>query len=111
MSKKLKRQIPADGVLNEQTIDKMVEELMNFPGWNGHRIDEWIDTVTLGLSPNNSIPHFRSAEEESFVIEISNSNLFLTKPPLIMRLVQKIAQVNRRSQERIGRPLLTLVFS
>lgn len=111
MGKKHRRLIPADGIKNEQALDTLLGELMGFPGWNGQRIDEWIDMVTIGSSAPNAIPHFRTVEEDNFQIEINNSSALIGRPPLMIRLIHQIATVNRRSQERVGRPLLTLVLS
>jgi len=108
---KNKRKIPADAIKNEQSLDGILQDLMKFPGWHGERNADWIDMVTMGGSRTNGIPHFHTTEEDFFVIEITGGHALLERPPLISQLVKRVSEINQRSQERVGRSLLLLLFS
>lgn len=108
---KNKRKIPADAVKNEQSLEEILRDLMDFPGWHRDRSAEWIDMVTIGGTLTTEIPHFRTAEEDFFVIEITGSHGLIERPPLISQLAKRVRELNQQSQERIGRPLIFLLFS
>jgi hypothetical protein len=111
MNERAKRRLPAEALTNEAAIDNLFHGLMDFPGWNDARLDEWIDMVALGEAATPATAHFRTLEPEEFVLELTNADLALTRPPLLAHLLRRIAKVNQRYQERLGRPILSLVVS
>ena len=108
---KEKRQIPGDAIKNEQTLEELLNNLMNFPGWHRERSTEWIDMVALGENLIAQIPHFQTTDEDLFIIEITGSHGLADRPPVLAQLVRRVREINRQSVERIGRPLLLLLFS
>lgn len=111
MNEHAKRRLPAEALTNETAIDNLFNNLMDFPGWNEARLDEWIDMVALGEAATPAAAHFRALEPEEFTLELTGTDHLLTRPPLLTHLLRRIAKVNRRSQERLGRPILSLLVS
>lgn len=111
MNERAKRRLPAEALTNEAAIDNLFQGLMDFPGWDEARLDEWIDMMALGEAATPAAFHFRTLDLEEFVLELTNADVTLTRPPMLAHLLRRIAKVNRRSQERLGRPILSLMIT
>lgn len=111
MNDHAKRRLPAEALTNEAAIDNLFNNLMDFPGWNEVRLDEWIDMVALGEAATPTAAHFRTLDPEEFTLELTDADHLLARPPLLAHFLRRIAKVNRRYQERFGRPILALVLS
>lgn len=99
-------------VQNANAISDKLGALMNFPGWNDANAEAWIDMVTLYDRPTPLIPGFRSASQEFFLIDVVADQPVEKIPPGLMNALQsQIAQINRTSVRRVGRPILALVWS
>lgn len=105
------RRIPAAAIHSEQMLESIFDNLMNFPGWHGQNNAEWIDMITAGNSLAVQIPHLQTAEEDYFVIEVTDSHLLTDRPPVIAKLIRLVQETNRQSQERLGRSLLYVLFA
>ena len=110
MPKARKQRLAADTIRTPQDLEQHLEGLMNFPRWHRDRAAEWIDLVTLGSGPAHNIPHFRTLEQECFLIEITNSTS-VANPAIMLQLLKSVEEVNRHSQQRLGYPLLSLLFT
>lgn len=111
MNEHAKRRLSAEALPNEAAIDNLFHGLMDFPGWDEERLDEWIDLVALGEAATPAAAHFRTIESETFTLELTNATLLLNRPPLVAHLLRRIAKVNQRYLERFGRPILSLALS
>ncbi|MEZ4727355.1 MAG: hypothetical protein R3E79_09505 [Caldilineaceae bacterium] len=111
MNERAKRPLPAEALTDEAAIDHLFQGLMDFPGWNEERLDEWIDMVALGEAATPAAAHFRTSDPEEFTLELTNADRLLTRPPLLAHLLRRIAKVNQRYKQRLGRPIMSLVLS
>ncbi|MCE7989690.1 MAG: hypothetical protein DYG89_51750 [Caldilinea sp. CFX5] len=111
MNERAKRRLPAEALTNEAAIDNLFQALMDFPGWNEARLDEWIDMVALGEAATPAAPHFRTLDLEEFTLELTSADRLLTRPPLLAHLLRRVAKINQRCQERLGRPILSVILS
>lgn len=111
MTERAKRRLPAEALTNEAAIDNLFRGLMDFPGWDETRLDEWIDMVALGEAATPVAAHFRTLDPEEFTLELTTADRLLTRPPILAHLLRRIAKINQRCQERLGRPILSLVVS
>lgn len=105
------KQIPADVLRNDRLLEQHFADLMNFPGWHSERITEWIDLVSPGQGITAHLSHFHTTEEGQFIIEVTESKTLGGNLMTLPQLIRKVREINERSQQRIGRPLLVLLFS
>lgn len=109
MNERAKRRLPAEALTNEAAIDNLFQNLMDFPSWDNARLDEWIDMVALGEAATPPAAHFRTLDLEEFTLELIDADRLLTRPPLLAHLLRRVAKINQRYQERLGRPILSIV--
>lgn len=109
MDKAKKRIITGTDLRDDQSIAAALRRLMDFPEWESTRIDEWIDMIALSHPNNPSIPRFRASQPEQFELEIQGTDLVEIKPQQMTTLIRHVAIINRRYQERMGGPIISLV--
>jgi hypothetical protein len=97
---------------NAKAINDQLDTLMNYPGWTDTNAEAWLDMVTLYESQVTLVPRFRAVTQEMFLIDVVADRPMETIPGGLMNaLHSQIAQVNRISVRKIGRPILALLWS
>ena len=109
MNKHGKRKVNGRDLKNEQVIDQIFRDLMNFPDWENGRLDQWIDMVSLTDPANPAHPRFHASAPESYVIELHDIDL-PSQQHHLTSLIRRIAVVNKRYQARMGRPIISLTI-
>ena len=86
-------------------------ELMGFPQWYSSNKDEWIDLISVSSNGNPALARFKSTDPEQFVIEMIDSRgFFQRKPKIFLSMLGSIEKVNKRAVEKIGSPLISVIF-
>ena len=92
---------------SDRDYERAIDDAMGFPGWNGTRMDEWIDMLgsldSHGPNGSRAVP---SADVFNLVVTASNDH----RRERYVRVATRVAsRVNARAIERIGRPVVTVV--
>lgn len=106
-----KIQLDLNDVKNKRQLKEALDDVMDFSGWYGPRLDEWIDLVSMFDSPNHAIKHFNAKHDEHFVLELAGSQTFAEVKYILMRtLLQHINVINLRYIERFNKPIISVTF-
>lgn len=106
-----KRVIKGDDLQDEETINNIFRTLMDFPEWDGERMDEWIDMLSLTNPANKTVPRFHAQHPEHFEIEIQGADLVSIKPQQITSLMRRVSVINRRYQARMGSSIISVIVT
>jgi hypothetical protein len=85
--------------------------LMGFPDYYGRNMNAWIDCMTYLDEGDLGMTHFSLSPGQIFGIEIPETEAFMQRvPELAEALISRTAFVNLRYMERVGKPVIALLF-
>lgn len=100
-------------IKNRKDLVDLLDLEMQFEGWYGPKLDDWIEMISVFEAGNpNGIPsRFHSSEEELFILEVQNaSNMMLSKGKngLFQQMILIFKKVNEAYMAQFNRPILGL---
>ncbi|MEM7330715.1 MAG: barstar family protein [Chloroflexota bacterium] len=106
-----KLQLETNDITSRRQLRIALNDLVNFPGWNGSKLDDWLDLISLSDQKDPVFARFASSKPQQYSLEVNNSRNFLkNQPNEFDLLVTVIQRINKRYVERTNLPLFTVVF-
>ncbi|MEM7027967.1 MAG: hypothetical protein AAF629_00135 [Chloroflexota bacterium] len=100
--------LEAEVISNDEALDEIFTNLMQFNQWDKAGIDAWIDLVSVHEGSDPALAHFTSDDDSLFFIQIRNSKAL--KRRQVMKLNKKIRRINRRYMKKHDKPILALML-
>ncbi len=104
-------QLETKDISSRRQLRTALNDLVNFPGWNSSKIDEWLDLISLSDHKDPVFSRFAASKPQQYSLEVMDSKKFLkNQPDEFDLLVTVIQRINQRYMTRTDRPLFTVVF-
>lgn len=98
-------------IKNQLDIVSAFEGLMDFPDWNGDKLEDWLDMHALSCSDSSDLRRFKSQVMQSYTLEIEGSRRFMRKKIVQFELlIAMVQEINSGFMARTGHPLINVVF-
>lgn len=104
-------QLDTTNIGNRRQLKDSLNELMGFNGWASHRLEEWVDLISVSDRKDGALARFASSKPQQIVLEVLNSKKFFKQhPDVFEQLVTVIQKINTQYMHKAGRPLMVTVL-